>query len=142
MLVREVMTRNVEVVSPTTSLREAAELMRAVDTGALPVCDGTRLVGMVTDRDIVVRGLALGLVPESLVSEVMSGRVVYVRDNAEGEDAARIMREEQIRRLPVIDSEKKLVGILSLGDLTEAVSDREAGATLENISEPSPTLGH
>ncbi|MCI0572779.1 MAG: CBS domain-containing protein [Myxococcaceae bacterium] len=140
MLVSEVMTHNVEILSPEATIREAAELMRAVDAGALPVCDGTRLVGMVTDRDIVVRGIALGCTPDSPVTEVMSSQVVWIRDDAEAEDAARIMRERQVRRLPVIDENRKLVGIISLGDLTQAVTDREAGATLETISEPWPSL--
>ena len=140
MLVRELMTHDVEVVSPQSTLREAAELMRTVDTGALPVCDGDRLRGMLTDRDIVVRGLALGCSPDSPVSEVMSTQLYTVREDVLIEDAARLMRDQQIRRLPVLDENKRLVGIISLGDLSEALPDDKTGATLEVISEPWPGL--
>ena len=116
--ISEVMTRNVEVVRPNDTLQRAAQLMQECDTGALPVCDGDSLVGMVTDRDITIRGTAVGLSPsDTPVSRVMSTDTLCCTEDESAEDVLTRMGDEQVRRLPVLDSEQRLVGIVSLGDL-------------------------
>jgi CBS domain-containing protein len=136
--VADVMTRDVEWVHPDDTLRACAEKMRALNVGPMPVCDGDRVVGVITDRDIVVRGIALGLDPVSArVREAMTPEVSYCKPDTSIGEAARIMGEKQIRRLLVIGENKRLVGIISLGDLSQEASDRVAGAALEEISEPS-----
>ena len=118
MQLKDVMTPGVEVIAPEASIYEAAEKMSHRDVGPLPVCDGERLVGMLTDRDITVRAVAAGKVPsECKVRDVMSHEVKYIYDDESTEDAAKNMAELQMRRLPVLNREKRLVGILSLGDL-------------------------
>src|SRR5262252_3925739 len=118
MQLKEVMTPAVEVISPQASIREAAEKMRHLDIGPLPVCDGDRLVGMLTDRDITVRAVADGRDPVTTrVYEVMTPDVVYGFDDQDVQDAVRLMEQYQIRRLPVLSRSKRLVGIVSLGDL-------------------------
>lgn len=142
MLVRQVMTPHVEVVLAESTLREAAELMRAVDAGSLPVVDAqSEVVGMVTDRDIVVRGLALGCSGDSQVAEVMTTRVHVIAEDAPLEEAVRRMRHHEVRRLVVLDESGRLVGVISLGDLAEALPDRGMGALLGDLSEPAPSLG-
>jgi CBS domain-containing protein len=136
--IQDVMTRDVEVISPDDTLRSAAEKMRDRDVGPIPVCDGQRLVGMLTDRDIVVRIIAQGKDAQSTrVSEAMSPHVEYcfAEDSLDG--ALRHMSSKQIRRLVVLDSNKKLVGIVSLGDLSREASEERSGEALEAISEPS-----
>jgi CBS domain-containing protein len=137
--VGEVMTRDVETVRPDTSLKEAAELMRTLNVGPLPVVDGENLVGIITDRDIVVRAVARGLDPNSTrVADAMTGEVECVFQDEDVEVAMRKMREEQIRRILVVERNgRKLVGIIALGDLAESLDDKAAGQTLEDISEPS-----
>jgi CBS domain-containing protein len=142
MRVRDIMTPHVEVVSPEDTLREAAELMRAVDAGALPVVSGDSLVGMVTDRDIVVRGLALGCTADSPVTEVMSSEVHSIGDEAPLEAAAEVMRLAQVRRLPVVDASGLLVGVVSLGDLAEVLPPHVTGGLLVVLSEPAPSFAH
>jgi len=138
-LVREVMTRGAEVISPDSTVADVARKMRDLDVGSLPVCDGQRLIGMVTDRDLSVRGAAEGKDPSSTnVRDVMSPDVTWVFEDEPAEMAASVMRRRQIRRLPVLDRTDKLVGVVSLGDLaTDLSSDRLKGQTLEDISEPS-----
>lgn len=141
MSVRDLMTPHVEVVSPESTLREAAELMRAVDAGALPVVSGEgEVLGMVTDRDIVVRGLALGCAAEATVSEVMSLRVLSVPEDATLEEAVAVMHRAQVRRLVVTDEQGRLVGMLSLVDLAGALPAERMGALLEVLSEPASSL--
>jgi CBS domain-containing protein/uncharacterized protein (DUF2267 family) len=141
--VRDVMTPDVEVVDPKDSLREVAERMRTLNVGAIPVCDGERLQGIITDRDIVVRAVAQGMDCNSVqVSLVMTDEVEWIYANEDIGTAAERMREEQIRRLLVVDRDKKLVGILSLGDIATAANEHEAGRTLEAISEPSQPMDH
>lgn len=141
MKVRQVMTPHVEVVFAESTLREAAELMRAVDAGSLPVVDAeSTVVGMVTDRDLVVRGLALGCSGESQVAEVMTMRVYAISEDAPLEEAVRRMRQHEVRRLVVLDEDGRLVGVISLGDLAEALPDRGMGALLGDLSEPAPSL--
>ena len=141
MRLRDVMTRDVEVVGPEESLAAAAERMRQFDTGALPVCHGRKLVGIITDRDLVVRGLALHLDAESTpVERCMSEDVVWCTEDEELRDAMRKMAENQVRRLLVLDGERNVVGILSLGDASREGPQREAAAALGAISEPAPAL--
>jgi CBS domain-containing protein len=139
MKLRDMMTRGVEVVHPQDGLPEAAMKMRSLEVGSVPVCDGERLVGMLTDRDITVRAVAEGIdLKTALVDDVMTREVVYATEDQEVEEAARLMADRQIRRLPVIDRNKRLVGIVSLGDLAvDGDEDRAAGEALEQISEPA-----
>jgi CBS domain-containing protein len=124
--VRDVMTTDVQVVSPETTLREAACLMRDHDIGSLPVHRDDRLVGMVTDRDLVVRGLADGKGQDEQVSAVMSEGVKYCYEDQPVEDVAANMSELQVRRLPVVSREKRLVGFVSLANIASA---RDKSAT-------------
>jgi CBS domain-containing protein len=139
MKLREVMTRNPEVVQPTATLEEAARKMDRLDVGPLPVCDGDRLVGLVTDRDITVRATSAGKDPRSAtVAEAMTKDLVYCFEDQDVNDAARMMEEKQIRRVPVLSREHRLVGIISLGDVaTTMPDDRMKGEVLEKVSEPA-----
>ena len=139
MQIKDVMTRGVEVVRPDETLQQAARKMKSIDVGPLPVCDGERLVGMITDRDIIVRATAEGRDPKTTpVKEAMTPGVVYVFEDQDIEEAALLMRQRQIRRLVVLDHNKRLVGILSLGDLAEDSGDDQlSGDVLEGVSEPS-----
>ena len=140
--VKDIMTRNVEVVHPEDTLREAAQKMAALDVGMLPVCNGDQLMGMLTDRDITVRATAEGRDPKTTrVHEVMTPEVVHVFEDDDVSEAARIMTEQQIRRLVVLNQSKQLAGIISLGDLAVHSGDtQQAGQTLEGVSEPSEPL--
>ncbi|MBN1206485.1 MAG: DUF2267 domain-containing protein [Myxococcaceae bacterium] len=141
--IEQVMTREVEVVGPDETLRDVAEKMRTLNVGPIPVCDGQKLQGLITDRDIVVRAVSQGMDPNTTpVSRVMTEEVEYCFADEDVAVAAQRMREEQLRRLLVVDRDKKLVGILSLGDISEAMGKREAGQTLEAISEPSQPMTH
>ncbi|HLQ35344.1 MAG TPA: CBS domain-containing protein [Chloroflexota bacterium] len=133
------MSSHVEVIRPETTLEDAAKKMKDVDAGSMPVCDGDRLVGMVTDRDITVRATAQGVDPKSMtVKEVMSPDVVYGFEEQDVADAARIMEDKQIRRLLVLNRQKRLVGIVSLGDLaTRASSAAITEEVVERVSEPT-----
>jgi CBS domain-containing protein len=139
MEVKDIMTRDVEVVTPGATLQEAARKMRDLDVGSVPVCDGRRLKGILTDRDITIRATAEGLDPtEKTVQETMTEEVAYCYENTSLEEAALLMMEKQIRRLPVVNQNHDLVGIISLGDIAEDVDDKEIpGETLEEISRPS-----
>ena len=141
MQLRNVMSSDVEVIRPDATLEEAAKKMKDIDAGSMPVCDGDRLVGMVTDRDITVRATAQGSDPKNMtVKEVMSPDVVYGFDDQDVADAARIMEDKQIRRLLVLNREKRLVGIVSLGDLaTRGDSGAITEEVVERVSEPSET---
>ncbi len=135
---KDVMTRGVEVIEPTATLMQAAEKMRHFNIGPVPVCDGDRLVGVVTDRDLVVRGIAMGHDPHtSPVSSVMSEDVEVLHLDASVDEAAELMRDKQLRRLLVVDDHETLVGIVSLGDLAQEVDETTTARTLEQISEPS-----
>lgn len=136
--IANIMTRGVRTLAPTDSILKAAQAMSALDIGAVPVCDGDRLVGMVTDRDIVLRGVAQSCAPDTTpLSTVMSRDACWCYEDDSVDDAADKMRDAQIRRLPVVDRDKKLVGMLSLGDLATKGDVGEAGETLEQVSEPS-----
>lgn len=135
MLVREAMSRDVKTIAPDATIREAARIMAESDIGALPVADGDRLAGMVTDRDITVRAVAIGRGPDALVSEVMTLDVLYCHEDEDIGHIATNMAENQVRRLPVVDADKRLIGIISLADLADARTD-EAGEALEGITRP------
>ncbi|WP_447983009.1 CBS domain-containing protein [Nitrospira sp. Nam74] len=136
--VNEVMTRGVEVIRPSMTIDQAAERMKALDVGALPVCDGNRLQGMLTDRDIVVRVIAEHRNPEAArVHDIMSAGVAYCFEDQTVEDVARLMEEKKIRRLPVLNREHEMVGIVSLGDLAAKADETTTmGRALGKISEP------
>ena len=134
MHINEVMTRDVKIASPSDSLQHAAQLMEQEDFGSLPVGENDRLVGMLSDRDIAVRAVARGLSPtESTVRDVMSGEVKFVFDDQTVEEAAHLMGTLKVRRLPVLNRDKRLVGIVSLGDLALSKA-RPAGDALKSIS--------
>jgi CBS domain-containing protein len=136
MNVSEVMSGDVYVSSPEDTLQAAAQAMADLDTGVLPVGDGDHLIGMITDRDIVIRGVARGLDPENAtIRDVMSAGVCYCFDDEDVEEAARQMAELQVRRLPVLNRSKRLVGIVSLGDLSQEVDTRVTGDALKGVSE-------
>ncbi len=137
MRVSECMTRDVSLANPTDTIAEAAKTMAYLDAGVLPVRDGDRLVGMVTDRDIAVRGIAQGKGPDTKVSEVMSAEVLYCFEDQEIDDVLRNMGDIQVRRLPVLDKAKRLVGIISLADLAANGQAGRAGDTLGDIARPS-----
>ncbi len=134
--ISEVMTSEVKVVSPEDSLQDAAAIMAEQDVGALPVCDGTRLQGMITDRDITIRAIANGRGADTPVSEVMTDDVVWCTEEDDTQDVLERMGDRQIRRIPVIDQDRNLVGIVSLGDL--AIEDEEnVDEALRDISMPA-----
>lgn len=142
MKVHEIMTAHARCAGPENTLVEAAGLMRELDVGALPVCENDRIAGMITDRDIAVRAVADGRDPNTtMVREVMTAGVTYVLADQEVEEAARIMQEREIRRLPVVSSAKRLVGILSLGDIAMSSSPAFSGMTLREVSEPENPNG-
>lgn len=123
MRVSDVMTKQVQTIGPDAPIVEAACLMRDCDIGVLPVCDGDRITGMVTDRDITIRAVADGKGDDAKVREVMSESVICVKEEDDLEAAAQIMRDKQIKRVPVLDASGRLCGILSLGDLAQTDSD-------------------
>jgi len=140
MQVKQVMTRGVECVSPSATLQDAACKMKQLDVGPLPVCgDNDRLVGMLTDRDITVRAVAEGLDPrKAQVRDVMTPNIIYCFEDQDVDEAARLMKDNQIRRLVVLNQDKRLTGIVSLGDLAVDTRDNYlAGQTLEAVSEPA-----
>lgn len=130
----DVMSRKVRLVSPDDTLQHAASAMAEIDAGALPVADGDGLVGMLTDRDIVVRGVAQGIDPQAKVSEAMSDEVLYCFEDEDVEQVCRNLADQQIRRLPVMDRNKRLVGILSLGDLATEGTGYGTDDALADIS--------
>ena len=136
--VAEMMTRGVRSLAPGDSLQLAAQAMEELDVGVIPVCADGKLVGMVTDRDIVIRGVAQGLpAPSTALREVMSEQVETCCEDDPLDEATQKMEERQIRRLPVLDRQGQLVGILSLGDVAAKGDAYEAGVALSDISEPA-----
>ena len=139
MKVSQIMSSDVQVITADQPIQEAARLMMDSDTGALPVGDGERLIGMVTDRDITVRATAAGDHPRvATVMEVMTPVVVTCTADQDVREAGRLMVEQQIRRLPVVDEAGRLVGMVSLGDLAVRTGDEQlAGEVIEQVSEPT-----
>jgi len=138
MQVKDVMTRGAQCVGPDDTLQQAARKMKDLDVGPLPVCDHDKLAGMLTDRDIVVRAVAEGRDPATTrVRDVMTPGVCACFEEDDVGEAAKLMREKQIRRLVVLNRDKRVAGIVSLGDLaTETQDERLAGRTLEHVSRP------
>ncbi|MGC4061117.1 MAG: CBS domain-containing protein [Aquabacterium sp.] len=134
MQIRHAMTSKVHVIGPNQSIREAAQWMLEQDIGALPVGEGDRLVGMITDRDIAVRAVAQGLSPDTPVQAVMSQEVKYCFDDEDLDHAARNMGDIQVRRLLVLNRDKRLVGIISVGDLSHHAETGQLGIAVVGIS--------
>jgi CBS domain-containing protein len=137
MKVSEVMTSNVETVTPQQPIQEAAQFMLRADTGVLPVVDSDNLVGMITDRDIAVRAVAEGRGPDTPVSEAMTGDVLFVYDDQDVEDAAVLMSDSQVRRLAVKSRDgEQLVGVISLADISRSDQSDAASVALDGITDP------
>jgi CBS domain-containing protein len=134
MRVNEAMSRDVRVANPQQKISEAAKLMAEIDAGALPVGENDRLVGMITDRDIAIRAVALGKGPDTQVREIMSKDIKYCFEDEELDHVSRNMAEIQVKRLPVVDRDKRLVGILALGDIAGKAGPRVTGRAVEGIS--------
>ena len=133
--ITEAMTANPTTVSPETTAQEAARTMKAEDVGSLPVVDGDELVGVVTDRDIAIRLVAEGKGAETTVDEIASKDVVCIDPQQSLEEAARLMAEHQVRRLPVCEEDGKLVGILAQADVATSGHDSLTGETVQKISQ-------
>jgi CBS domain-containing protein len=136
MKISEVMTRDVKTVSPDTSAKDAASFMLSEDAGSMPVSEDGRLIGMITDRDIAVRGVAKGHGPDTPVRELMTDDVVCAREMDDVEEVATKMSRAQVRRLPVLDSSDKICGIVSLGDLSREGDRQSADQALQGVSAP------
>ena len=134
--ISEVMTTEVETIGADESARQAANFMLRADTGSIPVMDGETLIGMITDRDIPVRGVAHGHGPDTPVRELMTDEVICVRQDENVADVAAKMSEAQVRRVPVIDQDDRLCGIVSLGDLSRETESDAASQALEGVSRP------
>ncbi len=136
MKVCDAMTPDVQLCTPQDTLKDAAEAMAALNVGLLPVTDGDRLVGMISDRDIATRGVAMGLGPEAPVQSVMTENVKYCFEDQELEEITQNMGDIQVRRLPVLNRDKRLVGIIALGDIARANAGDGTAEALSLISEP------
>lgn len=135
MLIRDVMSKHCKWCAPTATMNEAARLMAQNDFGSLPVAERNKLIGMVTDRDMIVRGLAQGQDPETArLRDIMTDRIYYCFDDQSCDEVAANMAEMQVRRMPVLTRDKKLVGIVSLGDLSRKTKAHEAEQALKGIS--------
>ena len=140
MKLKEIMTHDVEVIHPDDSLQTAAQKMRDRDIGFLPVCDGDRLIGTVTDRDMIVRVIAEGRDPKAMMGRnLATAPVIYCFEDQSVDEAARIMQENQIRRLVILNRDKRLVGVVSLGDLAMNRPPDQSGEVLQSVSEPDGT---
>jgi CBS domain-containing protein len=138
MLVQDIMSKDVEVLNPRATVVEAARKMRDLDVGMMPVCDGEKIQGVITDRDIVINVIAEGKDCRSVaVQDCIQGSPKWVYADSDVDEAARLMEDEQIRRLIVVDRNKKLVGVLSLGDIATRGDEDMAGNALEEISQPT-----
>jgi CBS domain-containing protein len=136
MKVKEAMSNGVQLAHPDQSIREAAQTMIEIDAGVLPVAENDRLVGMITDRDIAVRAVALGKSPDTKVREVMSGEVLYCFDDEELEHVSRNMSDMKVRRLPVVNRDKRLVGLISVSDVARHEQPTTVGRLFALVSEP------
>ena len=136
MRVSEAMTRQVRIATPGQSIRDVAKTMAEIDAGVLPVGENDRLVGMVTDRDIAIRAVALGKGPDTPVREVMSSEVKYCFEDEDLEHVAKNMGDLQVRRLPVVNREKRLVGIVALGDVARKEDHATTGQATAGVSQP------
>ena len=136
MKISEVMTTDVETVSPDQTAREAAKFMLRAEAGSIPVTEGERVIGMITDRDIAVRGVAEGRGPDTPVRDLMTDHIICARQDDNVDDVAQRMSQQQVRRLPVLDENERLIGIVSLGDLARESRGEEAHQALEGVSQP------
>lgn len=136
MKISEVMTTNVETIGADQTAREAAGFMLRAETGSIPVCDGDQVIGMITDRDIAVRGVAEGRGPDTAVRDLMSEEIICAHADEDVRTVADRMSREQVRRMPVLDDDKKLVGIVSLGDLARESTGEAAEKALQGVSAP------
>ena len=136
MKVSRAMSRDVKVANPAQTIREAACLMAEIDAGSLPVGENDRLVGMITDRDIAVRAVAEGKSPDTKIGDIMSHEVLYCFEDQDVEDVSRNMGDVKVRRMPVLNRDKRLVGIVSLGDVVLSEKPTTAGKTISEISKP------
>ena len=139
MKLKDIMTKEVEVVHPDSSLKDAAQKMRIRDIGFLPVCDGDRVLGVVTDRDIILRATAEGTDPNtSIGQQYVTSPAVYCFDDQDVEDAAKLMEDHQIRRVIVLSRDNdRLVGVVSLGDIATSGTPKTSAKVLESVSEPT-----
>lgn len=135
MKISEIMTRDVEIILPEQSIQEAASLMQRIDTGALLVHEGDRLVGMITDRDIVLRAVSRGMGPETPVRNVMTANIRYCFEDEDVQHVAQNMADIQVRRLPVLSREKRLVGVVSLGNIASIQSSRASDTVLRGVAQ-------
>ncbi len=135
MKIKEIMTTEVECVSPDTTLKELADKMKNMDVGFFPICENDRLIGAATDRDIVIRGVAEGLDNESSVREVMSTEIYYAYEDENVEEVARKMQDRDVRRLLILNRDKRLAGVVSIGDLSQAKGkEKLVGETTRDIT--------
>ena len=136
MRVSEAMTRDVRLCTPGQTIREVAQTMAEIDAGSMPVGENDRLIGMITDRDIAIRAVAAGKGPDTPVREVMSEHIHYCFDDEEVDDVAQNMGDIRVRRLPVINRDKRLVGIISLGDVAQKEDTHTTGEATAGVSQP------
>jgi CBS domain-containing protein len=139
MKLREIMSRDVQVVHPDETLQMAAQKMRDHDIGFLPVCEGDRLVGVVTDRDLALRGIAAGVNSKAMLGrDLMTTPILYCYDDQDVDEAAKVMEEHQIRRVAVLSrDDKRLVGVVSLGDIAKNATKEMSAEVLQSVSEPA-----
>jgi CBS domain-containing protein len=136
MRVSEAMTRDVRVANPGQTIRDVAKIMAEIDAGSMPVGENDRLVGIITDRDIAIRAVAAGKGPDTPVRDVMSKEVKYCFEDEDLDHVAKNMGDIQVRRLPVVNRDKRLVGIVSLGDIAQTEDAETTGETVAKVSEP------
>ena len=136
MKVKDAMSHDVEVVNPEETIQDAGATMGRIDAGILPVGENDRLIGMITDRDIAVRAVGKGLGPETTVRQVMTKQVLYCYEDDEVDGVCQKMSALQVRRLPVLNGDKRLVGIISLGDIARRDESEHAGQALHSIAKP------
>lgn len=137
-IVRDIMTKDVQTVTADTVLKEAAQIMKARDFGSVPVVEGRKPIGVITDRDIAIRGVAEGRDPSSTrVSDVMTKEVVAVRETDDLREAERLMHDRQLRRLPVLNDQDELVGYLAMAKVARSESPEQTGKVIQGVSHPS-----
>jgi CBS domain-containing protein len=138
MRIQECMSEDVTIAAPAQTIRDAARMMRNIDAGFIPVGENDRLVGMITDRDIAVRAIAEGKGPETPIRDVMTKEVLYCYEDDDMDDISDQMAEQQVRRMPVLNRQKRLVGIISLGDIAQAADGdlARSAAALNGVSQP------
>lgn len=139
MQLKDIMTKNVKIIPQNASVRDAAKLMKEIDTGFIPVMENNRVIGTITDRDIVVRSIAEGRDPnDTRVHDVMTSEFFFCYEDDDVKKAAKLMSDKQIRRIPIINHNNELVGVVALGDLAvDNRNDKMSGDILEDISKPS-----